>query len=81
MRHRPKRLLSVSNQAYYTSKNHRIYSTLYELKDPNDERKVIVKKLALVVEGRDDMELDLSGDISQLKKQVSLKMLSHILLN
>jgi len=32
---------------------------------------VIVKKLALVVEGRDDMELDLSGDISQLKKQVS----------
>ncbi|XP_030373239.1 rho GDP-dissociation inhibitor 1 isoform X1 [Scaptodrosophila lebanonensis] len=38
--------------------------------DPNDLRKVIVKKLALVVEGRDDMELDLSGDISQLKKQL-----------
>ncbi|KAM8708659.1 hypothetical protein ACLKA7_015600 [Drosophila subpalustris] len=38
--------------------------------DPNDTRKVIVKKLALVVEGRDDMELDLSGDISQLKKQL-----------
>ncbi|XP_037938993.1 rho GDP-dissociation inhibitor 1 isoform X2 [Teleopsis dalmanni] len=38
--------------------------------DPNDSRKVIVKKLALVVEGRNDMELDLSGDLSQLKKQV-----------
>ncbi|TDG49660.1 hypothetical protein AWZ03_003898 [Drosophila navojoa] len=38
--------------------------------DPNDPRKVIVKKLALVVEGRDDMELDLSGDISHLKKQI-----------
>lgn len=31
---------------------------------------MIVKKLALVVEGRDDMELDLTGDLSQLKKQV-----------
>ncbi|XP_034482277.1 rho GDP-dissociation inhibitor 1 [Drosophila innubila] len=38
--------------------------------DPNDSRKVIVKKLALVVEGRDDMELDLSGDIGNLKKQL-----------
>lgn len=38
--------------------------------DANDTRKVIVKKLALVVEGRDDMELDLTGDLSQLKKQV-----------
>ena len=38
--------------------------------EPNDERKVIVKKLALVVEGREDMELDLTGDLSQLKKQV-----------
>ncbi|XP_068148519.1 rho GDP-dissociation inhibitor 1 [Drosophila tropicalis] len=38
--------------------------------EPNDPRKVIVKKLALVVEGRDDMELDLTGDISQLKQQV-----------
>ncbi|XP_036327068.1 rho GDP-dissociation inhibitor 1-like isoform X2 [Rhagoletis pomonella] len=38
--------------------------------DANDQRKVIVKKLALVVEGRDDMELDLTGDLSQLKKQV-----------
>ncbi|EDV97788.1 rho GDP-dissociation inhibitor 1 isoform X2 [Drosophila grimshawi] len=38
--------------------------------DPNDQRKVIVKKLALVVDGRDDMELDLSGDISKLKKQL-----------
>ncbi|KAK3927889.1 Rho GDP-dissociation inhibitor 1 [Frankliniella fusca] len=38
--------------------------------DPNDERKVIVKKLALCVPDRPDMELDLSGDLSQLKKQV-----------
>lgn len=38
--------------------------------DPHDERKVIVKKLALVVEGRKEMELDLTEDLSQLKKQV-----------
>uniref|UniRef100_A0A1I8PAB4 Rho GDP-dissociation inhibitor 3 n=1 Tax=Stomoxys calcitrans TaxID=35570 RepID=A0A1I8PAB4_STOCA len=38
--------------------------------DPNDERKVLVKKLALVSEGRPDMELDLTGDLTQLKKQV-----------
>lgn len=38
--------------------------------DANDPRKVIVKKLALCVPGRDDMELDLSGDISKLKKQM-----------
>uniref|UniRef100_A0A1B0C830 Rho gdp-dissociation inhibitor n=2 Tax=Lutzomyia longipalpis TaxID=7200 RepID=A0A1B0C830_LUTLO len=37
--------------------------------DANDSRKVIVKKLALCVTGRDDMELDLTGDISKLKKQ------------
>ena len=29
--------------------------------EPNDPRKVIVKKLALLVNGRDDMELDLTG--------------------
>lgn len=40
--------------------------------EPNDPRKVIVKKLALVVEGRNDMELDLTGDLSQLKKQVCI---------
>lgn len=38
--------------------------------DATDERKVIVKKLALCVPDRPDMELDLSGDLSQLKKQV-----------
>lgn len=42
------------------------------LSDANDHRKVIVKKLALCVPGRDDMELELSGDLSKLKKQVSL---------
>ncbi|XP_023727382.1 rho GDP-dissociation inhibitor 1 isoform X1 [Cryptotermes secundus] len=38
--------------------------------EPNDPRKVIVKKLALCVPERPDLELDLTGDISQLKKQV-----------
>lgn len=40
--------------------------------EPDNPRKVIVKKLALVVPGKDDLELDLSGDLSQLKKQVRL---------
>lgn len=38
--------------------------------DPNDPRKVIVKKLALCVADRPDMELDLTGDLGQLKKQI-----------
>jgi len=37
--------------------------------DPNDPRRVIVKKLAMVVEGRPDVVLDLSGDLEALKKQ------------
>lgn len=37
--------------------------------DANNPKNVIVKKLALVVQGRDDMVLDLSGDLTQLKKQ------------
>lgn len=37
--------------------------------DANNPKNVIVKKLALVVADRDDMTLDLSGDLSQLKKQ------------
>lgn len=37
--------------------------------DPTDPRKVIVKKLALCVADRPDMELDLTGDLTQLKKQ------------
>lgn len=40
--------------------------------DPEDPRMVIVQKLALCVEGRTDVELDLTGDLSQLKKQVFL---------
>jgi len=32
-------------------------------------RKVIVKKLALVVEGMPDKELDLTGDLTRLKDQ------------
>jgi Rho GDP-dissociation inhibitor len=39
--------------------------------DPNDDRKVILKRLVLVVPDRDDMILDLTGDLSQLKKTVS----------
>lgn len=38
--------------------------------DANDPRKVIVKKLALCVPDRDDMELDLTGDLTKLKTQV-----------
>jgi Rho GDP-dissociation inhibitor len=42
--------------------------------DANNPKNVIVKRLVLVVEGRDDMVLDLSGDLSQLKKaQFSIK--------
>lgn len=45
---------------------------LFTLIDPSDERKVIVKRLALCVTDRPDMELDLTGDLTQLKKQVSV---------
>ena len=38
--------------------------------DANDPRCVIVKKLALVVEGRDDMEMDLTGEIKSAKNTV-----------
>lgn len=38
--------------------------------DENNPNKVIVKKLALCVAERPDMELDLSGDLTNLKKQV-----------
>jgi len=37
--------------------------------DVNDPRKVIVKALALVVEGREDLVLDLSGSLEDLKKK------------
>jgi len=36
---------------------------------PNDPRHVIVQKLAIIVEGRPDIEVNLTGDISQLKKK------------
>lgn len=44
-------------------------SLTWPVVDPADPRKVIVKKLALCVQGRDDMELDLSGDLSRFKKE------------
>lgn len=31
-------------------------------------KKVIVEKLCVIIEGRDDMEMDLTGDLSKLKK-------------
>jgi len=37
--------------------------------EPNDPRKVIVKKLALVVDGMPDKELDLTSDLTKLKEQ------------
>ncbi|EDV27880.1 Rho GDP-dissociation inhibitor 1 [Trichoplax sp. H2] len=37
--------------------------------DSSDPRKVIVQKISLVVEGRDDFSLDLTGDISKLKER------------
>lgn len=37
--------------------------------DSDDPRKVIVKKLVLVVADRPEVSLDLTGDLSQLKKQ------------
>lgn len=42
---------------------------IFYLTEPQDPRKVIVKKLALCVTDRPDMELDLTGDLTQLKKQ------------
>ncbi|CAG2252403.1 ARHGDI [Mytilus edulis] len=37
---------------------------------PNDPRRVIVTELALVVQDRDDVTLDLTGDLAKLKDQV-----------
>lgn len=37
--------------------------------EPQDPRRVIVKKLALVVDKMSDKELDLSGDLTKLKEQ------------
>ena len=38
--------------------------------EPDNPSTVIVKKLALLVDGRPDMELDLSEDLSKIKKTV-----------
>ncbi|KRT84010.1 hypothetical protein AMK59_747, partial [Oryctes borbonicus] len=37
--------------------------------EPDDARKVLVKKLVLVVANRPEISLDLTGDISKLKKE------------
>jgi Rho GDP-dissociation inhibitor len=36
---------------------------------PNDPRRVIVQKLAILVDGRADVEIDLTGDLDDLKKK------------
>ncbi|RWS27193.1 rho GDP-dissociation inhibitor 2-like protein [Leptotrombidium deliense] len=38
--------------------------------DASNPKRVIVKALALLVEGREDITIDLSGDLSDLKKKV-----------
>lgn len=62
--------LSALNLIHFPLLLLRSFYLLTDHTDANDPRKVIVKKLALCVPGRDDMELDLSGDISKLKKQM-----------
>ena len=37
---------------------------------PDDPRRVIVQKLALVVEGRPDEELDLTAGLDEIKKSL-----------
>lgn len=43
-----------------------------DVKDPfpNDPRRVVVTELALVVQDREDVTLDLTGDLTKLKEQV-----------
>lgn len=45
--------------------------------DESDSRKVIVKKLVLLTEGREDMELNLTGDLNEIKKEVH-SFIKHI---
>jgi len=37
--------------------------------DPNDERKVILKKLSLVIEGREDSTIDLTENLATIKNK------------
>ena len=46
--------------------------------EPGNPNNVIVKKLALVVEGRPDMELDLTGDLKAIKKTVLYKAIAEV---
>lgn len=46
--------------------------------DEGDERKVLVKRLALCVADRPDLELDLTGDLNELKKQVCVRKLEDL---
>jgi len=45
------------------------FQLIFLFLDANDPRHVIVKKLALMVDGMPDKELDLTGDLSKLKEQ------------
>ncbi len=40
--------------------------------EPDDSRNVIVKRLTLITEGRDDRHIDLTGDLKEIKKTVIL---------
>lgn len=42
---------------------------LYSLSEPDNPKKVIVKRLVLVAADRPEIALDLTGDLSQLKKE------------
>lgn len=43
---------------------------LFKLIEPNNPKRVLVKKLVLVSEGQTEKVLDLSGDVSALKSAV-----------
>ena len=43
---------------------------------PDDKRQVIVQKLALVVDDMPDKEIDLTEDLSEIKKKVLLSLIA-----
>ncbi|KAG1689919.1 Rho GDP-dissociation inhibitor 1 [Nymphon striatum] len=47
-------------------------TTAPAIAEPDDPRRVIVKKLSLMVDGKPSMELDLTGNLAELKKKVSV---------
>lgn len=49
--------------------------------EPEDPRKVIIKRMALVVAGRDDELLDLTENLKEIKKKVRMCRLGGALLD